>query len=139
MHIREEENGFLFRLEVGDSLFDTLYDFAKKADIKAAFFWGLGAVMDITLGYYDLANKKYIENKFDGIWELVSLTGNLAQTDEGEIIHAHAVLSDIENKTIGGHVFSMTTAATIEIYLLPLHPYLTRKHDDVTGLKLLDI
>jgi len=139
MRIREEENSFLIRLDLGDPLFDTLYDFAWKANIKAAFFWGLGAVKDVTLGYYDIANKKYIENKFDGIWELVSLTGNLAQIDEGEIIHAHAVLSDIENRTIGGHVFSMTTAATVEIYLIPFHPGLTRKYDDVTGLKLLDL
>lgn len=139
MRIREEKNGLLIRLDVGDPLFDSIYDFAKEAGIEAAFLWGMGAVKDITLGFYDLQNKKYVKNRYEGIWELVSLTGNLARTDEGAFVHAHAVLSDNGNDTIGGHVFSMVTAATVEIYLIPLSPGLKRKHDETTGLKLLYI
>jgi predicted DNA-binding protein with PD1-like motif len=139
MRIRNEESGYLIRLDVGDPLLDSIYDFAVEAGVEAAFLWGMGAVKDITLGFYDLKNKKYEKNRYDGVWELVSLTGNLAKTDEGPFVHAHAVLSDNGNDTVGGHVFSMVTAATVEIYLIPLGRGLGRKYDETTGLKLLDI
>ncbi|MBN1574502.1 MAG: DNA-binding protein [Deltaproteobacteria bacterium] len=139
MRIRNEENGFLIRLDMGEPLLDSIICFAKERSIEAAFLWGLGAVKDVTLGYYDIENKRYEKNRYDGTLELVSLTGNLARTDEGAFVHAHAVISNSANETIGGHVFSMVTAATVEIYLIPLKPGLSRKHDERTGLKLLDI
>lgn len=141
MRIRDEkeENGFLIRLDLGEPVLDSIIDFAKGRGIEAALLWGLGAVKEVTLGYYDIENKKYVKNKYDGAWELLSLTGNLARTDEGEFVHAHAVLSNAANETIGGHVFSMATAATVEVYLVPINPGLRRKYDEITGLKLLDI
>jgi predicted DNA-binding protein with PD1-like motif len=139
MRIRNEENACLIRLDLGEPVLDTIIDFAKEHGIESAFLWGLGAVNEVTLGYYDIEDKSYEKNWHDGTWELVSLTGNLARTDEGAFVHAHAVLSNSANETIGGHVFSMTTAATVEIYLVPLKPGLARKYDETTGLKLLDI
>jgi predicted DNA-binding protein with PD1-like motif len=139
MLIRNEESAFLIRLDLGEPILDSIIDLAKKRGIEASFLWGLGAVKDITLGYYDIENKRYIKNGYDGVWELISLTGNLAATDEGKFVHAHALLSNSANETIGGHVFTMTTAATVEIYLIPLKPGLERKYDKTTGLKLLDI
>ncbi len=139
MRIRNEENGFLIRLDLGEPLLDSIIDFAKGHGIEAAFLWGLGAVKGVTLGYYDIEDKSYEKNGYDGTWELVSFTGNLARTDEGAFVHAHALLSNSANETIGGHVFSMATAATVEIYLIPLKPGLSRKYDETTGLNLLDI
>jgi predicted DNA-binding protein with PD1-like motif len=136
---RKEESGYLIRLSKGDILFDSIISFGESEKIDSAFFSGIGAVEDVVLGYYDLKKKEYIKREFDGIWELVSLTGNLAKADDGLIIHAHGVLSDPGSKTIGGHVFGFTTAATVEIYLVPLKAGLERKFDEETGLKLLDI
>jgi len=136
---RKEKSGYLIRLSRGDRLFDSIISFGESEKIDSAFFWGIGAVEDVVLGYYDLKKKEYIKRVFDGIWELVSLTGNLAKAEDDPIIHAHGVLSDPDNKTIGGHIFGFTTAATVEVYLVPLKSGLERVFDDETGLKLLDI
>ena len=139
MKYRKEKSGYLIRLSRGDRLFDSIISFGESEKIDSAFFWGIGAVEDVVLGYYDLKKKEYIKRVFDGIWELVSLTGNLAKAEDDPIIHAHGVLSDPDNKTIGGHIFGFTTAATVEVYLVPLKSGLERVFDDETGLKLLDI
>ena len=139
MKYRREESGYLIRLSRGDRLFDSIISFGESEKIDSAFFSGIGAVEDVVLGYYDLKKKEYMKKEFDGIWELVSLTGNFAKADDGPIIHAHGVLSDPRSKTIGGHIFGFTTAATVEIYLVPLKAGLERVFDQETGLKLLDI
>jgi len=136
---RKEESGYLIKLSRGDILFESILSFGKSEGVDSAFFWGIGAVEDVVLGYYDLENKEYIKRDFPGVWELVSLTGNLAKADDGPIIHAHGVLSDPDNKTISGHIFGIKIAATVEIYLVPLKSGLERKFDEETGLKLLEI
>lgn len=139
MKYRKEESGYLVRLSRGDELFYSIISFGKSEGIDSAFFWGIGAVEDVVLGYYDLEKREYIKRDFPGVWELLSLTGNLAKADDGPIIHAHGVLSDPVNRTIGGHIFGIKTAATVEIYLVPLRPGLERSFDPETGLKLLEI
>jgi len=136
---RKEKSGYLIRLSRGDLLFDSIISFSESESIDSAFFWGIGAVEDVVLGYYDLKKREYVKRDFPGVWELLSLTGNFAKAEDGPIIHAHGVLSDPDNRTIGGHVFGIKTAATVEIYLVSLMSGLERRFDPETGLKLLDI
>jgi hypothetical protein len=52
-------------------------------------------------------------------------------------VHAHAVLADIDGRTIGGHVFSETLVYAGEIYIRELlGKPLEREYDDITGLSL---
>jgi predicted DNA-binding protein with PD1-like motif len=139
MRYRSEPQGYLIRCDLGEKIEACLLGFSEREGIAAAHFWGIGAVTEVVLGSYDIENKEYRTRRFEGTWELLSLIGTLARTDEGPILHMHAVLGDAECRTVGGHVFSLTVAAAGEIYLVSLAGDLTRKHDDLTGLKLLDI
>ena len=139
MRYRKEREGYLIRLDIEEKVEESLIDLTRRDGIDAAHFWGIGAVKDIVLGYYDLSDKTYRRSDLPGTRELVSLTGSLAQTPEGPILHIHAVLADEKHRTVGGHVFSLTVAATVEIYLTTLYGGLMRRYDDRTGLKLLDV
>jgi predicted DNA-binding protein with PD1-like motif len=139
MRYRSERQGYLIRCDLDEKVEKCLIDFSEREGIAAAHFWGIGAVKEVVLGAYDVANKTYLTRRIEGTWELLSLIGSLARTDEGPILHMHAVLGDAECRTIGGHVFSLTIAAAGEIYLVAFPGELVRKYDDLTGLKLLDI
>jgi hypothetical protein len=139
MRYRALSNGYIVQLSIGERIEPSLFEFSQIEEIEAAHLWGIGAAKDIVLGSYDLQNKVYRKAELPGVWEIASLTGSLAQTDDGPILHLHGVFSDEACQTRGGHVFSLTCAATVELFLLGLSPGLVRRYDEPTGLKLLDI
>jgi predicted DNA-binding protein with PD1-like motif len=139
MHYRALSDGYIVQLSIDEPIEPALVEFGRLERVDSAHLWGIGAAKEIVLGSYDLRGRTYRKVELDGIWEIASLAGTLAAGDEGPILHLHGVFSDESCRTFGGHVFSLTCAATVELYLVSLSPALTRKYDDVTGLKLLDL
>jgi predicted DNA-binding protein with PD1-like motif len=139
MRYRANPNGYVIKLSIGDEISSSLIEFGRKERIDSAHFWGIGAAKGIVLGSYDLRLKTYRKAELSGIWEIASLTGSLAHTEDGPILHIHGVFSDENCLTRGGHVFTLVCAATVEIFLVTLSPGLARRYDEVTGLKLLDL
>lgn len=139
MRCRTQEQSHLIQLAIGEEIGSSLIEFAAGHGVDAAHFWGIGAAREIVLGSYDIGRKVYRKAALEGVWEIASLTGSLARTDEGPILHIHGVFSDEDCTTRGGHVFSLVCAATVEIFLVPLPSGLVRRYDERTGLKLLDL
>lgn len=139
MRYRTQEQGYIVQLSIGEEIQASLIEFAAGQKIAAAHFWGIGAAREIVVGSYDLEQKAYRKKTLEGIWEIASLTGSLAHTEEGPILHIHAVFSDEQCRTCGGHVFNLVCAATVEVFLVALPAGLTRRYDEETGLKLLDL
>jgi uncharacterized protein len=139
MNYIQDKQGYLITLHVDEELFRSIIELSAERGIDSAHLWGIGAAKDIVLGSYDLEHKSYHKKELPGVWEIASLTGNLARDEKGPMLHVHGVFSDSQCAAVGGHVFSLTTAATVEIFLVPIGHVLTRKYDDRTGLKLLDL
>lgn len=129
---------YLLRLELGDDIHTSVTSFAAQEGMKAATIAGLGAVHNPVLAYYDLATKQYHNRKFDGLYEVVAFTGNLARLDDEPFMHAHVVISDRDMQTFGGHLVSGSTGATLELAVQTVEIALRRQLDDHTGLKLLN-
>jgi uncharacterized protein len=139
MRYSAQQDGYIIQLSIGDEIQSSLIEFGALVAVDAAHFWGIGAAHQIVLGSYDIREKVYRKKALEGVWEIASLTGSLAKTDDGPILHIHGVFSDEECRTCGGHVFSLVCAATVEIFLVPLASGLLRRYDEETGLKLLDL
>lgn len=139
MRYRAQGHGYIIQLAIGEEIGSSLVEFGARQTVDAAHFWGIGAAREIVLGSYDIERKVYHKKILEGVWEIASLTGSLAQTDGGPILHIHGVFSDEDCRTSGGHVCNLVCAATVEIFLVPLPAGLTRRHDEQTGLKLLDL
>jgi uncharacterized protein len=134
-----EDNGrFLVRFEVGEKLPDGLLELAKKHKWGTASITGLGAVKGVTLAYYDLPARKYINHPIDGIVELVSLVGNLAHFNDAPIWHLHCSVADEHGNLRGGHLVTLEVAVTVECWIHPGTAQAVRRYDDAAGLNLLD-
>lgn len=133
---------YVLRLIRGENVFSTIMHFCEQRRIEHAVFSAIGAVNDVTLGYYDLGAKQYGSRKYETEHEVASMTGNVSLVEGKPFLHIHAVLSGIapgtENECIGGHVFAATVAVTLEVYLTAFNEPISRTHDDDVGLKLLD-
>jgi hypothetical protein len=131
--------GYVIRLEKGEKLIESIKNFAEKENLDGGFFYGLGAVEDVFIGYYDLAKKEYIFSEMQGTYELASLNGNIALSDNKVVVHAHGVLGDNNLNTVAGHIKEATVAITVEIFVHLQHgTEMKRLYDEKTGLNLLD-
>ena len=139
MKSKQTTNVYLMRLEKGEELVEQLTEFVKKNDINAGWISGLGGVLNVRLGYYNLERKKYVFRHVKNVVELVSLTGNIAQIDDEPALHLHGVVSDRNNKAHGGHIKELIVGGTLEIKIDKFDDKLERKLDAEIDLPLLDL
>jgi predicted DNA-binding protein with PD1-like motif len=85
-----------------------------------------------------LDEKQYQFQKLDQVLEIASLHGNVALKDGEPFIHAHAVFSDENLRTYGGHLKELTVGGTCEIHMRTFSDTWHREYDQETGLSLIN-
>lgn len=139
MFYQELIDGFLVRLERGEELRAGLAELMQRHQIGCGFVAGLGAVRDPKMGYYVLDEKRYIERRFEGEYELVGMTGTLSWYQDEPFPHVHLMLTDPDFRAFGGHCFEATTAATLEIRVRAEQDRIDRRMDEAIGLHLMQL
>lgn len=139
MTYRHLQTGTLVRLSVGERMPEALVEFAHREGWTSGHVHGIGGVEDVELAYFDRASREYQRKKFDGVYELLSCTGNLAVVDGEPFWHLHAIIGDADFRVFGGHLVGLTIAVTGEFWLTRGSGVVGRSLDERTGLKLLDL
>ena len=132
------ERTFALIFDEGDEVMAGLQAFAEAHDLTAARFDGIGAFRDVTLGYFDWETKEYRRNRFDEQVEVVSLTGDVAVNDGAPAVHAHVAVARADATALGGHLVEGHVRPTVELVLVESPAHLRKRHDDRTGLALID-
>ncbi len=130
---------FIIRLERGEDVVQKLTSFVRERGIKAGMVSGIGAVSDITLGYFDPATREYHKEMLPGSYEVANITGNASILDGEEMLHLHATIADTEHNAKAGHLFSAEVSVTLEVVIVPFPGVAERKMDEAVGLNLLDL
>ena len=130
--------GYQLRLEKGEEIHRSLRKFIEHTGIKGGCVVGLGAMSSYVLGYYDIHQKEYLRKEYSDDVELVSCVGNIAFKGSEPITHLHALVSNHEMETRGGHLFEGIISATGEFSIIDSDVALAR-FDKKTGLPLLDL
>ncbi len=134
MKSKEKNDIIIFRLYPGENILQSLQKLSKKHNLTTAIILsGIGQIKNPTLGYFKQKND-YTKQTFQGIYELLSLSGNIINNEETVHIHAHTVIGDEQKQTKGGHLINGTVAITNEIALLKTKIVATRTISDKTGL-----
>jgi uncharacterized protein len=136
MEYKKTEREILIRLEDGEELVASLKAVCKKENVESALVSGIGAARKAEIAHYDTKERKYNVKMFEGMLEIVSLNGNIAQLDGEPAAHLHICISRHDYSTLSGHLMSAEIYPTCEIALLPYKTKITRKHDEKTGLNL---
>jgi uncharacterized protein len=140
LSVRDFRQGqsILARLDHGGEIIGSITALAEEMNIAMGTFSVIGALSRAELAYYDQGARQYRKTVVDRAVELASCTGNISIRDGKPFVHAHAVLSDSDFKTVAGHLASGTIFAA-ELYLVELvGETLTREFDPHTGLFLWD-
>lgn len=137
----EESDGrrsFVLVFEYGEEVVGPLSRFAEEMQLRGSSITGIGAFEKARLGYFNPATKEFHENAVDEQVEVLSLTGNVAESESGERkLHLHVVLGRKDATTRGGHLIDATVRPTLELMVIESPQHLIRDFDQASGLVLL--
>ena len=137
---REGQRTLLIVFDIGDEVSEGLLTAARERGIEGAYFTGIGALSEVTLGYWEWETKSYLQIPLREQVEVLSLTGNIALGPDGEAkVHAHIVAGKRDGSAHGGHLLAARVRPTLEVMLVEVPKHLRRRLDARTGLPLLDV
>lgn len=123
----------------GDEAVAALTQFARSEDLEAAQITAVGAFEHATVGWFDRAGKDYRRIQVAEQCELLSLIGDIAEGQDGPVLHMHAVLGLSDGSTRGGHLLEGRVFPTLEAIVTESPAELRRVLRPEIGIALIDL
>lgn len=124
-------------LAAGDEAIAVLGQFVKEHQIGAASVSAIGAFERAVVGYFDWPTKQYKRIPVDEQVEVLSLLGDVAESEGEPTLHLHAVLGRSDGSVVGGHLIEGHVRPTLEVILIEPPAHLKKRKDPQTGLALI--
>ena len=137
MEYRKFGDTYIVRMDPGEEILTQLKVFAEQEGVKLASVTALGAVKDFTVGVFDTGAKVYKSNRFQGVYEIVSLVGTINTMNDAFYCHLHMCAADQEGRAFGGHLNEAVISATCELAITCLPGRTDRVFSDEVGLNLI--
>ena len=137
MEYRKFGDTYIVRLDPGEEILTQLKVFAEQEGVKMASVTALGAVKDFTVGVFDANAKVYRSNRFQGVYEIVSLVGTINTMNDAFYCHLHMCAADQEGHAFGGHLNEAVISATCELVVTCLPGRTDRVFSEEVGLNLI--
>jgi len=123
----------------GDEAVAALTQFAQAEDLEAASIAAVGAFEHAVVGWFDRVAKDYRRIPVGEQCEVLSLLGDVAQGQDGPILHMHAVLGLSDGTTRGGHLLEGTVFPTLEAVVTETPAQLRKVMRPDIGIALIDL
>jgi predicted DNA-binding protein with PD1-like motif len=123
----------------GDEAVAALTQFAQAEDLEAASIAAVGAFEHAVVGWFDRAAKDYRRIPVGEQCEVLSLLGDVAQGQDGPILHMHTVLGLSDGTTRGGHLLEGTVFPTLEVVVTETPAQLRKVMRPDIGIALIDL
>lgn len=136
MEYRRFKDTLIVRIDKGEEITEQVRVIAEKERIKLATVEALGALNDFTVGVFNTEEKQYYANRFQGPFEIVSLTGTISTMDGAFYQHLHMSAGDEKGAVFGGHLNRAVVSATCEMVIRVIDGEVDRKFSEEIGLNL---
>lgn len=136
MEYRRFGNSIVVRIDMGEDLFEKMKRVALLEDVKLATVSALGTFSHMNVGVYDIEERKFKGNSFDGMFEIVSLLGTIDTMNGEYYAHLHASAADARGNVFGGHLSEAVIGATMEMVITVIDGQIDREKDEKTGLNI---
>jgi uncharacterized protein len=123
----------------GDEAVSLLSQFARSQDLEAAQITAVGGFKRATVGWFDPEARDYRRIEVDEQCELLSLIGDVAEGEDGPIVHAHVVLGLSDGTTRGGHLLEAQVFPTLEAIVTETPARLRKVMRPDIGIALIDL
>ena len=123
----------------GDEAVSALAQFARSERLEAAQITGVGAFEHATVGWFDRAARDYRRIPVTGQCEVLSLLGDVAEGQDGPVVHLHVVLGLSDGTTRGGHLLEGRVFPTLEVVVTETPARLRKVLRPDIGIALIDL
>lgn len=146
MKVRQDSSGtWLVRLERGEVFRSTIENFASEIKLPGARVSAIGMIENPELALYDVGTKRYVRQRYTGVWELISAYGNISLTDGKPVIYMRGAIAgynELEGRdfeAFGGRLVDFHVAVNFEMFIVPMHDPLHKPmHPDI-GLPMWEL
>lgn len=139
MVYKKIDNTYIVRLNRGEEVISEITNLCIKENIKLGNISGLGATDNLTVGLYNVEEKKYHKNNLIGAYEITSIIGNISTMNNKPYLHIHVTVADQNSNAFGGHLNECHISATCEMIITKIDGEIDRFLDEETGLNLYNI
>ena len=136
MEYRRFGNTIVARIDRGEEILAAVREIAGTEHIQLASVSALGATNDFTVGVYNVDEKQYHANDFQGNFEIVSLTGTINTMDGEFYTHLHMSAGDEKGQVFGGHLNRAVVSAVCEMVITVIDGVVDRRFNEEIGLNL---
>jgi uncharacterized protein len=123
----------------GDEAVAALTQFARAERLEAAQITAVGAFEHATVGWFDRAARDYRRIPVSEQCEVLSLLGDVAEGQDGPILHMHTVLGLPDGTTRGGHLLEGKVFPTLEVVVTETPATLRKVLRPDIGIALIDL
>jgi uncharacterized protein len=123
----------------GDEAVAVLTQFARSEDLEAAQITAVGGFEQAVVGWFDPAARDYRRIPVDQQCEVLSLLGDVAEGEDGPIVHIHVVLGLSDGTTRGGHLLEGRVLPTLEVMVTETPAILRKVFRPDIGAALIDL
>lgn len=136
----DQQKTYALVFKTGDEVIAGITAFAKEHSLNASQLTAIGAFSEALLGFFDFSIKDYKKIPISEQVEVLSMNGDITlDQGSGIKVHIHTVLGKADGTAHGGHLLSARVHPTLEVIITESPGHLCRKHDEETGLSLIDI
>lgn len=130
MEYKKMGRRIVLRLDQGEELLSCVTEVCQAEHVPAALVSGIGFTTEMRVRVFDKDEKRFLFQTLRESMEIVSLTGNVLQTERGLFAHLHIMAADRSMRVRGGHLVHCTIGATGELVLDVLEEPLWRGNSD---------
>jgi predicted DNA-binding protein with PD1-like motif len=123
----------------GDEAVSALTEFARSERLEASQITAVGAFEHATVGWFDPAARDYRRIPVNEQCEVLSLIGDIAEGQDGPILHMHVVLGLSDGTTRGGHLLEGRVYPTLEVVVTEAPAQLRKIMRPDVGIPLIDL
>jgi uncharacterized protein len=123
----------------GDEAVAALTRFARAERLEAAQISAVGAFEHAVVGWFDRAARDYRRIPVEEQCEVLSLLGDVAEGQDGPILHMHTVLGLSDGTTRGGHLLDGKVFPTLEVVVTETPAQLRKVLRPDIGVALIDL
>jgi len=128
---------YILRIDRGEEVLTTLKAFCTEHRIALGSVTAIGASNRATIGLFNTETKQYQSKDLSGDFEITSLTGNISSMNGEVYLHLHAMLSDADYHTFGGHLNAAVVSGTCELVIDVIDGVCDREFNNDVGLNLI--
>ena len=136
MDYRRFNDTIVVRMDRGEEVQEQLRKVAEAENIRLAEISALGGTDDFTVGVYDLAEKQYHTSRFQGAFEIVSLTGTINTMNGEYYAHLHLSAGNGKGEVFGGHLYRAVISLTCEMVVRVIDGTVDRALSEELGINL---